>query len=584
MEVRRLKDFAEIDRERWAALCSRSGTNTIFQTYEWHQAWWEAYGEASELYLLVLEDGPALVGIAPMMLSHEAGGRKVLVFIGDYRSDYLDFIYDAGKPEVVHALIAYFAGRRGDWDSIGLSEIPEGSPTHRELASAAERNRLYCGIVRKRECPALVIKGNESQANEIVSKKKLRYYKRYFEKKQGYSVRHLAGRDEIGRYLDGFFEQHIARWAGTPTPSIFLEEESKIFYGQLLSSMCDKGWITFTVVESEGAPIAYHFGFVYRNVFVLYKPIYNPLLAKRSPGQVLLKELMEFALFRKYDEFDFTVGAEAYKHRFATDVRHNTTYRILKSRRHLVALRLRTGLKEQLEASPLGRRLLVFKKRVTSHDLPRLRETVETHGVLGWLSRAARMAFRRFIFRYSRMVFFEMPEGAIAEHPIEPRIKDVIFREGTVGDLVRFDFPKSPMAKQELLAAWSKNLEEGARCFVAEIGGEVAATIWIRVRDHTYISEAETYVSLEDSPVCLYDAWTLPKYRGKRLLTFLYSKVLELYPDKRKVAYLYESNVASFRAALSLGNFRLTRTYHFLNILGIKRRWSKPYTGPQPRL
>jgi hypothetical protein len=192
------------------------------------------------------------------------------------------------------------------------------------------------------------------------------------------------------------------------------------------------------------------------------------------------------------------------------------------------------------------------------------------------------MAFRRFIFRYSRMVFFEMPEGAIAEHQIEPKLEDVIFREGTISDLARFDYPRSPVAKRELLAAWRKNLEEGARCFVAEIGGEVAATIWIRVKDYTYISEAETYVPLPDNPVCFYDAWTLPKYRGKRLLTFLYSRVLELYPEKRKVAYLYESNVGSFRAALALGNFRLTRTYHFLNILGVKLRWHKPYTGPQP--
>ncbi len=583
MEVRRLQDFAEIGPERWAALCEQSGTNTIFQTYEWHTAWWEAYGEGSDLYLLVVEDGPDLAGIAPLMLSREAGGRKVLAFIGDYRSDYLDFIYDTGKPEAVPAIMTWLAGIRGDWDSISLSEIPEGSPTHGELAPAARENHLHCAIVRKRECPTLVIKGNETQVGSIINKKKLRYYRRYFEERPGYNVRHLASCEEIDRYLEGFFEQHIARWAGTTTPSIFLEEKSRVFYGNLLASMCDKGWITFTVIESEGTPVAYHFGFVYKNVFVLYKPVYNPLLAGRSPGQVLIKELMEFAAAQEYDEFDFTVGAEAYKHRFASDVRYNTTYRILQSRADLAALRLRTGVKKHLDADPVGRRLLVFRKRTTSHNLPRLTETVRTYGILGWLSRAARMAFQRFIFRYSRMVFFEMPEGAIAEHPIEPKIEGVIFREGTISDLARFDFPKSPVAKRELLAAWSKNLKEGARCFVAEIAGEVAATIWIRVRDYTYISEAETLVPLKDSPVCFYDAWTLPKYRGKRLLTFLYSKVLEIYQDKRKVAYLYESNVGSFRAALALGSFRLTRTYHFLNILGIKHRWSKPYTGPQPK-
>lgn len=584
MKVRRLKSFTEIGSDRWNALCAGSGTNTIFQTYEWHSAWWDAYGAGRELFLLVVEDDGRLLGIAPMMLTHHGHGRKALVFIGDFRSDYLDFIYDAERPEVLNAFMAFLASSPCDWDTITLSEVPEGSPTHKGLAPAVKESHLYCGIVRKRQCPTLVIKGNETQANRIINKKKLRYYKRYFEERPSYEVRHLAACEEIGCHLEGFFEQHVSRWAGTPTPSIFLEDESRLFYRNLVSSMCDKGWITLTVVESEGEPVAYHFGFVYGNVFVVYKPVYNPLFAKRSPGQVLIKELLEYAVARGYDEFDFTVGGEAYKHRFSSDVRHNTTYRILKSRRLLLTLRLRTWLKKSLERNAPGRRFLAFKKRLTRRHIPRLTETVETHGVLGWLTRAAGMLFRKFIFRYSHMVFFEMAPGAIADHPIEPKIDGVVFREATIADLVRFDFPRSPIAKQELLAIWIENLGEGTKCFMAEIDGEVAATMWIRMKDHAYISETETYVHLPDSPLCVYDAWTLPKYRGKRLLTFLYYKVLELYPEKRKIAYLYQSNIGSFRAVVALGNFRITRTYHLLNILGIKRRWSKPYKGPQPSL
>ena len=584
MQVRRLKDFAEIGRERWAALCSRSGTNTIFQTYEWHTAWWDAYGEASELYLLVVEDGPDLVGIAPLMLCREDGGRKVLAFIGDYRSDYLDSVYDADKPEVVHTLIAYLAGRRGDWDILNLKEIPEGSPTHRELAGAARQSGLYCVAIRKRQCPALVIKGNETKVDAIINKKKLKYYKRYFEEKPGYSVRHLAACDEIAPHLEGFFEQHITRWAETRTPSIFLEEKSKAFYRNLLSAMCDKGWVTFSVVESEGTPIAYHFGFVYRNVFVLYKPIYNPLLAKRSPGQVLLKELLTFAVARKLDEFDFTVGGEAYKRRFASEIRYNTTYRLLASRRELMALRLRSGLKRLLQGNPLGRRLMILRKRLMCHSLPRLCETVGRYGVYGWIRRAAGMLFRRFIFSYDRVLYFEMPAGLVAANRIETRLKDVKFRPATLDDLIRFDYPESPLLKPEFVSDWRSRLENGDICYITEVHEEVASMFWTRVRERTYIAEAEASVVTDDRPVFLCDSWTLPKFRGNNLLTFMMANAIEQYPDKRKIAYLYKNNVAPKRAVLKLGNFTLTRVYYLLNILGIKRRWSKPYTGPQPKL
>jgi CelD/BcsL family acetyltransferase involved in cellulose biosynthesis len=584
MDVRRLQDFAQIDREQWAALCARSGTNTIFQTYEWHLAWWEAYGEGPELYLLVVEDGPDLVGIAPMMLSHEEGGRRVLAFIGDYRSDYLDFIYDAESPAVVHTLIAYLAGRRDDWDNIRLSEIPEGSPTHLELEGAAEQSGVYCATIRRRQCPALVIKGNETEVDTIINKKKLRYYKRYFEEKPGYSVRHLAACDEIGPHLDGFFEQHITRWAETPTPSIFLEDKSKAFYRNLLSAMCDKGWITFTVIENEGITIAYHFGFVYRNVFVLYKPIYNPLLAKHSPGQVLLKELLTFAVARKYDEFDFTVGGEAYKRRFASEIRYNTTYRLLASRRDLMALGLSTGLKRLLKSNRLGRRLVILRKRLMCHSLPRLRETVRRYGVYGWIRRAAGMLFRRFIFSYDRVLYFEMPAGLVAANRIEARLKDVRFRRATLDDLINFDYPESPLLKPEFVSDWRRRLEDGDVCFITEVHGEVASMFWTRVRERTYIAEAEADIVTEDRPVFLCDSWTLPKFRGNNLLTFMMANAIEQYPDKRKIAYLYENNVAPKRAVLKLGNFTLTRVYYLLNILGMKRRWSKPYTGPQPTL
>jgi CelD/BcsL family acetyltransferase involved in cellulose biosynthesis/RimJ/RimL family protein N-acetyltransferase len=583
MRVRRVKDFAEIGTERWTALCAKSRTNTIFQTYEWHVSWWEAYGAGEELYLIAVEERSELVAIAPMMV-HRDRARKVLLFIGDYRSDYLDFIYDSARPDAVDAIVEYLGEHDADWHRIDLSEVPEDSPTGGRLGGAVAGKGLRYVILRTRACPRLVIKGNESEVMKTIDKKKLRYFRRYFQKRPDYKVSHLAGCEEIGKRMDGFFRQHVERWAGTPTPSIFLEDSSRVFYRRLLSAMCGKGWVTFTVIESEGEPIAYHFGFIYNNVFVVYKPTYNPLLAKHSPGLVLLREMLAFAVDKGYKEFDFTVGDEPYKRRFASDVRYNVSYSILQSERDFVAFRLRTALKRALEGNRLGTRLVVLRKHIKSRLLPRMRETVRRYGLLGWIRRAVGKLLRRFVFRYSRVLFFEMAEGVVATGAVEPRLKDVVFREANLSDLLRFGYPESPVLKQEFMSLWRKSLEEGARCFIAEVGDQVAATIWMRTADHTYIAEAETYLPLDDEPVCFFDAWTLPKFRGKNLLTFLYSKVLEQYRDKRKVAYLYESNVASMRAALKLGNFRLVRVFYLLSVFGLKWRWSRPYKGPQPRL
>ena len=46
-------------RTQWNALVAANETNTIFQTYEWFDAWWQAFGAARELFLLVVREGDA---------------------------------------------------------------------------------------------------------------------------------------------------------------------------------------------------------------------------------------------------------------------------------------------------------------------------------------------------------------------------------------------------------------------------------------------------------------------------------------------------------------------------------------------
>jgi len=64
--------------------------------------------------------------------------------------------------------------------------------------------------------------------------------------------------------------------------------------------------------------IAAHFGYVFSNHFFWYKPAFEIELAKLSPGEVLLRELMLEMKSREIEYFDFTIGEEAFKARFAT--------------------------------------------------------------------------------------------------------------------------------------------------------------------------------------------------------------------------------------------------------------------------
>jgi hypothetical protein len=84
-----------------------------------------------------------------------------------------------------------------------------------------------------------------------------------------------------------------------------------------------RGWLSFSVVELDGEPLAFHFGFVYRGRLVWYKPSYNVSFAKYSPGLLLIRFLAEYALAEGIDELDFTIGNEAFKQRFTNAERIN---------------------------------------------------------------------------------------------------------------------------------------------------------------------------------------------------------------------------------------------------------------------
>ena len=57
-----------------------------------------------------------------------------------------------------------------------------------------------------------------------------------------------------------------------------------------------------------------------------YKPSFAIDLARRSPGEVLLRQLILAAIEEGAKTFDFGLGDEAFKNRFATHVNKVNTY------------------------------------------------------------------------------------------------------------------------------------------------------------------------------------------------------------------------------------------------------------------
>jgi CelD/BcsL family acetyltransferase involved in cellulose biosynthesis len=351
MKVYLVDRLESIGKTTWNGLVSGSRSSSVFQTYEWHAAWWEAYGEGKQPFLVCVSEADRAVAIAPLMVCREPGGKRVLRFIGHGRSDYLDFIYTGGADGVLDEVFRFLHAASDRWDEIDLKYLPSDSPSYKAIPDACRRSGLYSVLTDTIECPTLHLKGDPERVREVVGKKSVRRDKKYFLKRPGYKVLHIRDSAEVMKYVDRFFDQHVERWSKTHTPSLFTDPRNRSFYRGLVSAMEGTDYLAFSVLESEGSPAAFHFGFSYAGRFVYYKPSFDISLLKRSPGKVLMSELIDFALASGFDEFDFAVGDETYKTRFASDIRYNFSYVVVKTLPGLYLQRARRSLRQLVRRS-----------------------------------------------------------------------------------------------------------------------------------------------------------------------------------------------------------------------------------------
>lgn len=359
LRVSLVRSLAEtgLDADGWNALVARSQTNSIFQTYQWTTSWLQAFGEQFEPHLFVASRDGRPVAIAPMVLNRAAVyPERALRFIGSGRADYCDFIASGAESEALTAVVDALLDHPG-WDVVHLGNIPAVSPTTEALRIACEARHIGVKVHYQYPCPVLVIDGHEAEARRILDKPSLRRCQRTFERAGPCHERDLMRAAEIEPHLQAFFLQHIGRWHGTDSPSLFLEERNRYFYRLLTQALDGTGWLMFSIIESNGRPAAFHFGFDYNGSLIWYKPAFDASLADLSPGNIMVRHLIEQALRRQRRELDFTVGDEAFKKRFTNQVRHTMRVEIYRSTLAHLAWQTREALDVVSESVGLKRAL-----------------------------------------------------------------------------------------------------------------------------------------------------------------------------------------------------------------------------------
>lgn len=306
----------------WNALVRANRTNTVFQTFEWQASWCRAYASSVRLLVLLAETDDELVGIAPLMLWERpitGRRRRVVEFIGSDAADYCDFIL--GRADVLPLFGDWLIQAGHLWDVLNLRNIADTSPLLDFLPRFYPPRGNPVDLQTLYECPTRIL-GDPVQDQKLLKKKSFKRKENYFLRSGTLGFRHCASVAEAQSQLDAFFEQHVRRWEAAGFKSQFLDERNRAFYRYLVQNMLPRGEVLFSVLTWDEKPIAFHFGFEYGDRIYWILPTFDLAYSDHSPGDVLLKHCLEDAISRGVGEFDFTVGEELYKYRFANHVRH----------------------------------------------------------------------------------------------------------------------------------------------------------------------------------------------------------------------------------------------------------------------
>lgn len=294
--------------DRWREWAVARGN--AFLTPEWYLTALEHFPEAGEPAALVMRRGESVAGLLPMV----SNGRD-LRFGGAQTGDYFGLLCDEAESEGVVAAAAESLVSEPRARSVVLDNVSVGDAWWTGLS----RGRAAV-CYREDVLPCLDFEGRSWDEYLATRSSNLRSQVRRKGRKArrelGLEFR-LADAGSLEDDMDAFFELHEQRW-GERGGSHALTRQTRAFQLGFAQRALARGWLRLWIAEASGQAVAAWFGWRVGPRYSYYLAGLSPEHAQHSLGLVLLAHTMSEAASEGAATYDFLLGDEGYKARFAT--------------------------------------------------------------------------------------------------------------------------------------------------------------------------------------------------------------------------------------------------------------------------
>jgi CelD/BcsL family acetyltransferase involved in cellulose biosynthesis len=317
-EVADLGRLEELGSE-WRALAI--GRGNAFLTPEWFAAWNAHYGGEHTPFVPVLRDRDGgLRGLLPLALPN-AGHPRVCRLAGANLGDRFQPVCSPGdEVAVATAAGEALADAPRLWTVVSLDHVQLDEPWVQALGAATGR-RLSTRSRVAAPLPLIELASHESWDAYLGTRssnfrQQVRRFGRRAARDAEVRVRRTESADQLEADMATFFALHDQRFTGRGGSSLSAERARR-FHLDFARAALEQGWLRLWLLELDGRPAAAWYGWRLGERYSYYNSGFDSAFAALSPGLVLISAVIESAFEEGASVFDFLLGEESYKYRFA---------------------------------------------------------------------------------------------------------------------------------------------------------------------------------------------------------------------------------------------------------------------------
>ncbi len=319
-EVLSLSDSLQLGEERWESLRTQRREASTFSGWNWHDAWSAtapADDRARAFAVAAFGARGMLDGLLPLTARQVTFRRTAATAltwaIGDFGCpDHLDVLLSNSQAanDVAGVLSSI------DWDIIQLDGIAENATGVKLLQTALEARGVVTMLRPIWPCPYIALP--RSWDAYLASRSPARRHA--ILRRERVLARHgtMAVTFYDGSAIDEGWQHllhlHAYRWRGDGA----FDSRLDALHQHFARSLSRSGETWLSTIDIDGVPISAWYGFVDRESLHFYQAGRSPDWSRFSVGGVLGVMMIQRALARGLERFDFLRGDEAYKDEWAS--------------------------------------------------------------------------------------------------------------------------------------------------------------------------------------------------------------------------------------------------------------------------